>query len=70
MSKIKEHYWDQITAVNYDSIDDLDYQYNQYLNSLNSEENSLYYNTSKNESIRENEDTNLGSSDQRKEVHG
>ena len=62
MSRIKEYYWDLITDVNFNSVEDLDYQYQQYLKALKDEESSLYFNTENNESIRENQDTNLGSS--------
>ena len=62
MSRIKEYYWDFITDANFNSIEDLDYQYQQYLEALKDEESSLYYNTENNESIRENQDANLGSS--------
>jgi hypothetical protein len=53
MSRIKEYYWDFITDVDFNTAEDLDYQYRKYLESLNYEENLLYYNTNKNESIRE-----------------
>lgn len=62
MSRIKEYYWDFISDVNFNSVEDLDYQYQQYLTALKDEESSLYFNTENNESIRENQDTNLGSS--------
>lgn len=62
MSRIKEYYWDFISDVNFNSVEDLDYQYQQYLKALKDEESSLYFNTENNESIRENQDTNLGSS--------
>ena len=62
MSRIKEYYWDFIADVNFDSIEDLDYQYQQYVESLKREEKTLYLSTENNESIRENTDTNLGSS--------
>ena len=62
MSRIKEYYWDFIADVNFNSVDDLDYQYQQYVKALKDEENSLYFNTQINESIRENQDENLGSS--------
>jgi len=61
MSRIKEYYWDFINDVNFNSVEDLDYQYQQYLKALKDEENSLYFNTENNERIRENQDTNLGS---------
>lgn len=61
MSRIKEYYWDFIDDVNFNSVEDLDYQYQQYLKALKDEENSLYFNTENNERIRENQDTNLGS---------
>lgn len=50
MSRIKEVYWDLITAP--DTVEDLDYQYQRYIKALKDEENLLYYNTDKNESIR------------------
>lgn len=62
MSRIKEYYWDLITDINFNSVEDLDYQYQQYLKALKDEESSLYFNTENNESIREDQDTNLGSS--------
>lgn len=62
MSRIKEYYWDFISDVNFNSVEDLDYQYQQYLKALKDEESSLYFNTENNESIRENQDANLGSS--------
>ena len=62
MSRIKEYYWDFIADVNFNSVDDLDYQYQQYVKALKDEESSLYFNTQNNESIRENQDENLGSS--------
>jgi hypothetical protein len=62
MSRIKEYYWDFIADVEFNGIEDLDYQYNQYVESLKYEEKSLYFNTESNESIRENENQNLGSS--------
>jgi hypothetical protein len=62
MSRIKEYYWDFISDVNFNSVEDLDYQYQQYLEALKDEESSLYFNTENNESIRENQDANLGSS--------
>lgn len=62
MSRIKEYYWDFITDANFESVEDLDYQYQQYVKALKSEEKSLYLSTDKNESIREDQDTNLGSS--------
>lgn len=62
MSRTKEYYWDFINEVIFDSVEDLDYQYQQYVMALKNEESSLYYNTENNESIRKNQDTNLGSS--------
>jgi hypothetical protein len=62
MSRIKEYYWDFIADIEFNSTEDLDYQYNQYIESLKYEEKSLYFNTEINESLRENKDQDLGSS--------
>jgi hypothetical protein len=64
MSRIKEYYWDFITDVDFNTAEDLDYQYRKYLESLNYEENLLYYNTNKNESIREDQISVMGSNSQ------
>jgi hypothetical protein len=61
MGKVKEYYWDYIVNFNYDEMLDDSYLFEQYNKSLISDENSLYLNTKQNESIRENQDTDLGS---------
>jgi hypothetical protein len=61
MGKVKEYYWDYIVNFNYDEMLDDSYLFDQYNKSLKSDENSLYLNTEQNESIRENQNTDLGS---------
>jgi hypothetical protein len=64
MGKIKEYYWDHIVNFNYDDMLDDSYLFDQYKKALKAEENSLYLYTAQNESIRENQNTNLGSTTQ------
>jgi hypothetical protein len=61
MGKVKEYYWDHIVNFNYDEMLDDSYLFEQYKKALNADENSLYLNTKQNESIRENQNTDLGS---------
>lgn len=64
MARIKEYYWDYIVNFNYDEMIDDSYLFDQYKKALKAEENSLYLYTEQNESIRENQNTNLGSTTQ------